>query len=169
MDMRGFRGYPWIPWIFIASMDIHRFHGYPWNPWISKGCVQLEFNSIQMSLNIRGGGGICFYHLFFLFILPWTAIGYVRLSEVPHMESAHASGWNTEQTRHAHMYIYICTCVCMYIWVCLFCLLLREMPRPGYRGSIRGSTSIDRPRIDRSTDRSILETDHPGHDTPDVV
>ena len=53
----------------------------------------------------------------FLFILPWTAIGYVRLSEVPHMESAHASGWNTEQTRHAHMYIYIYMYMCMYVYM----------------------------------------------------
>ena len=33
MDIHGFHGYPWIPWISMESMDIHGIHGYPWIPW----------------------------------------------------------------------------------------------------------------------------------------
>ena len=35
-------GYPWIPWIYMDSMDIHGFHGYPWNPWISMESMYIH-------------------------------------------------------------------------------------------------------------------------------
>ena len=119
MDMHGFRGYPWIPWIFIASMDIHRFHGYPWNPWISKGCVQLEFNSIQMSLNIRRGGAFVFTICFFcLFCLGQQLVmsDYQRY----HTWKAHMPAAGTPNKLDMPICIYILVYIYIYMYMCMY-------------------------------------------------
>jgi hypothetical protein len=38
---------------------------------------------------------------------------------------AHASGWKTEQTRHAHMYIYIYMHMCMYVHMYIYIYIFK--------------------------------------------
>merc|ERR1711884_433847 len=42
MDIHGIHGNPWHPWISMASMDIHGIHGYPWHPWISMDAMNTH-------------------------------------------------------------------------------------------------------------------------------